>query len=762
MANVERSAVDAVSSAPQTKVRSGIVDRVAHPINLAVPVVAVAFYLLWRHHLIASISYWAILATLLAAEGTSVVAFGLWGEARVGWRLWALVGADLSAIGAVIYAIGWGPVFAIALILGAADMMRRSGSSVTRPAIVASTVIIGMGQLGVGIGFVPSLIHPPLAHSLAGLEWAGLILTIALLGWFAAGWEKAEEELRHRERHFSALVTNSRDIVIVAGADGVLKYTSPAFESVLGYTSAAAHSLMGDVLLHPDDRTALRAAMAAAALSATSAINEEVRLRRADGEWLWFEAAISNLTDDPDVNGFVADLRDITRRKDAEERLAHAALHDALTGLPNRTLILDRTEQMLSRARRSRQSVAALFIDLDNFKDINDTLGHEAGDKLLRALAQRFEGMLRASDTVGRMGGDEFVVLTESVSEAAGPEMVAERIQDVLREPFHVEGFETVPLIVSASIGIAIGDRPSADELLRDADIALYRAKALGKDRSAVFEPAMQSAVSDRLELEMDLRSALDRDEFLLLYQPVFDLDNVRACGVEALIRWRHPTRGLLAPDLFIPTLEDTGLIIEVGRWVLDEACRQAAAWHGRGHQITMSVNVSMRQLDTDVLVDHVRHALSSSGLAPGSLILEVTETTLMRDTDATVRRLRALKELGVLVAIDDFGTGYSSLAYLRQFPVDALKIDRSFVAAMGESTESVALVHTLVQLGRSLGIETLAEGIEDQWQLERLQGERCELGQGFLFSRPVDPTAVEALFVQVPKHREPTVASER
>jgi len=651
-------------------------------------------------------------------------------------------------------------VFAIALILGAADMMRRSGSAVTRPSIVAGTVIIGAGQLGVAIGVVPSLIHAPLAHSLAGLEWAGLILTIALLGWFAAGREQAEEELRHRERHFSALVTNSSDIVIVAGTDGELQYTSPAFESMLGFTKDEAHSLMGATLLHPDDNSALRTAMAAAGLTSGSAITQEIRLRRSDGEWLWFEAAITNLTADPDVHGFVANLRDITRRKDAEERLAHAALHDALTGLPNRTLILDRTDHMLARARRAHMPVAALFVDLDNFKDINDTLGHEAGDKLLRAVAHRFEGMLRASDTVGRMGGDEFVILSESVAVGAGPELLAERIQDIMREPFHIEGFEGVPLVISASIGIATGDRASANDLLRDADIALYRAKALGKDCAAVFEPAMQSAVSDRLELEMDLRSALEQEEFVLLYQPVFDLDNVRACGVEALIRWRHPTRGILPPDEFIPALEDTGMIIEVGRWVLSEACRQAAQWHGRGFAVTMSVNVSMRQLDTDVLVDHVRTALTASGLDPGSLILEVTETTLMRDTDATVRRLRALKELGVLVAIDDFGTGYSSLAYLRQFPVDALKIDRSFVSAMGDSTESVALIHTLVQLGRSLGIETLAEGIEDQWQLERLQGEQCELGQGFLFSRPVDPAAVEALLSQTPAPRVPTVSS--
>ena len=301
-------------------------------------------------------------------------------------------------------------------------------------------------------------------------------------------------------------------------------------------------------------------------------------------------------------------------------------------------------------------------------------------------------------------------------------------------------------MAISASVGIATGVRDSANELLRDADIALYRAKATGKDRWIMFEPAMQSAVLDRLQLEMDLRSALEQQEFLLLYQPVFDLDSVRACGVEALLRWRHPTRGVLAPDDFIPSLEDTGLIVDVGHWVLNEACEQAAQWHRRGHTLTMSVNVSMRQLEVAAFVDHVRGALSASGLDPGSLILEVTETTLMRDTEATVSRLKALKKLGVLVAVDDFGTGYSSLAYLRQFPVDALKIDRSFVAAMGDSAESVALVHTLVQLGRTLGIETLAEGIEEQWQLQRLQVENCERGQGFLFSRPVDPEAIEAL----------------
>jgi diguanylate cyclase (GGDEF)-like protein len=463
--------------------------------------------------------------------------------------------------------------------------------------------------------------------------------------------------------------------------------------------------------------------------------------------------------------GSDASIVNLVRKFDLERKtlaadLVHHALHDGLTGLPNRTLILDRADQMLARAQRENLSVAALFIDLDNFKDINDSLGHEAGDRLLQAVAQRFEAMLRPSDTVGRLGGDEFVVLTESLTQAAGPELVAERIRVVLRQPFYIEGYDQVPLVVSASIGIATGIRDSADELLRDADIALYRAKALGKDRWTAFEPAMQSAVLDRLALERELRSALEMDEFFLLYQPVFDLHSVRACGVEALLRWRHRTRGVLPPDEFIPSLEGTGLIVEVGHWVLTEACQQAAEWHRRGHELTMSVNVSMRQLDHDAFVDHVREALSASGLDPGSLILEVTETTLMRDTDATVSRLKALKELGVLIAIDDFGTGYSSLAYLRQFPVDALKIDRSFVSAMGDSSESVALVQTLVQLGRTLGIETLAEGIEEQWQLQRLQEESCERGQGFLFSRPVDADVIEELLSRTSTLLEPATCS--
>jgi EAL domain-containing protein (putative c-di-GMP-specific phosphodiesterase class I) len=335
------------------------------------------------------------------------------------------------------------------------------------------------------------------------------------------------------------------------------------------------------------------------------------------------------------------------------------------------------------------------------------------------------------------------------LSLSAGSELVAERIREVLREPFVIEGFEGLPVTATASIGIAEGLRPSAQDLLRDADIALYRAKAAGRDRFVVFEHAMQSAAIDRLELKSDLDSALSSDQFFLLYQPIFELDNMHIRGVEALLRWRHPSKGIIAPDNFIPVLEDSGMIVDVGRWVLDEACRQAASWQAKGFPTTMAVNVSMRQLESDGLVDDVRDALAASGLNPGALTIEITESNLMKDAGATVSRLNKLKDLGVMVAIDDFGTGYSSLAYLRQFPVDVLKIDRSFISEMDGSPDSAALIHTLVELGRTLGLVTLAEGIEDTYQLEGLRSEQCDRGQGFIFSRPIEPAEIEELLAR-------------
>jgi len=424
--------------------------------------------------------------------------------------------------------------------------------------------------------------------------------------------------------------------------------------------------------------------------------------------------------------------------------LRHQALHDALTGLPNRVLAIDRAEQMLARARRQQVPVAALYVDVDGFKHVNDTFGHAAGDELLRIVAARLTGVVREGDTAARLSGDEFVVLVEGSSLDAGPELVAERLLDVLRQPCDMNSRVGRQLSITASVGVAMGLRESADELLRDADVALYEAKAAGKNRCMLFQSSMHTAAHDRLALEMDLAEALHNDELFLLYQPTFDLQSEAVIGVEALIRWRHPTRGVLPPLTFIPIAEESGQIVPIGRWVLRSACEQAAAWHRQGHRIGVAVNVSAHQLDHDELIEDVRQALADSGLDPAALTLEITETALMRDTIATARRLTALKELGVRIAIDDFGTGYSSLAYLRQFPVDALKIDRSFISGIAASKESAALIHTLVQLGKTLHLETLAEGIEEQTQLRALQRQHCDHGQGFLFARPLDVAAIE------------------
>jgi diguanylate cyclase (GGDEF)-like protein len=419
-------------------------------------------------------------------------------------------------------------------------------------------------------------------------------------------------------------------------------------------------------------------------------------------------------------------------------QLQHQALHEPLTGLPNRVLVIDRAEQMLSRAKRMHAPAAALFIDLDDFKQINDRFGHSAGDELLQTIAARLQAVLRDGDTVGRLGGDEFVALVEPGTFDIAPELVAERILDVLRQPIMLHKTGGRIARITASIGVATAQGPSAEGLLRDADVALYEAKQTGRDRYVLFESAMQTTLQERLLLQSDLREALARDELFLLYQPTLDLELERIVGVEALIRWRHPIRGIIAPDTFIPLAEETGLIIPIGRWVLAQACRQAAIWHMQDLSIQVSVNVSARQLDHEELVDDVRSALQDSGLKPASLTLEITETALMRDAEVTGQLLAKLKALGVRIAIDDFGTGYSSLAYLRQFPVDILKIDRTFITGLANSADSRALAHTLIALGKTLGLQALAEGIEDQDQLEILKYEQCDLGQGFLFARPL------------------------
>ena len=433
------------------------------------------------------------------------------------------------------------------------------------------------------------------------------------------------------------------------------------------------------------------------------------------------------------------------------DQVRHQALHDALTGLPNRSLVLDRLDQALARTKRDGTVAAAMFIDLDGFKDVNDSLGHAAGDRLLVAVADRFRATVRGSDTLGRLGGDEFVVVAEGASLADGPQPIAERILEVMHTPFELQGIDS-RLSVTASIGITMGDREAAGELLRDADIALYHAKEQGKNCFILYEPEMSQRAADRMELEKQVRIATERQQLFLLYQPFFDLCTGRVIGAEALLRWRHPERGVVDAQEFVPVLEDVGLGVEVGQKVLAEATRQGSHWHQLGHPIDISVNVSRGQLECGHLANDIARVLSHFGFPASSFVVEVAESCFNRNLPNVLLELSRIRELGVRVAVDDFGTVSSSLASLSQFPVDEVKIDRSFIARIDGAEDGAALIHVLVELGKALGLRTLAEGIETTAQVSHLQRERCDGGQGFLLARPLPPEAIEELLAAAPR----------
>jgi diguanylate cyclase (GGDEF)-like protein len=441
--------------------------------------------------------------------------------------------------------------------------------------------------------------------------------------------------------------------------------------------------------------------------------------------------------DESGVRELVSVTRDISERKQAEIELSHAALHDTLTGLPNRALFLDRLGLALRRTERRSGSVAVLFCDLDRFKVVNDSLGHDAGDRLLVDVAKRIVTALRPADTVARFGGDEFTILCEDIAGEIEAATIAQRIVDVFRDPFVLEDGE-VFLATSLGIAIARGTDDRAEDLIRDADAAMYRAKERGKGRYEIFDEAMRADAVARLETESALRRALDRGELLLHYQPEVDIVTGEVRGFEALVRWDHPARGLLAPSAFIPLAEETGLIVPIGEWVLREACTEATRWAGMSDEpLTLSVNLSARQLAQQDLVAMVRRAVAETGIDPSTLCLEITESAVMESGSATTAQLRALKSIGVRLAIDDFGTGFSSLAHLRRFPVDVLKIDGTFVAGLGHEPQDASIAAAVISLAHALGLETVAEGIETDEQHTVLRGLGCDLGQGYLFGHP-------------------------
>jgi diguanylate cyclase (GGDEF)-like protein len=466
----------------------------------------------------------------------------------------------------------------------------------------------------------------------------------------------------------------------------------------------------------------------------------EKRYQHKHGHTVWVLLTVSLFRDRQSKSSrFIFQIQDITDRKRAEERLLHDAFHDALTGLPNRALFVDHLKLSIERSKRGGEEFfAVLFLDLDRFKVINDSLGHMVGDQLLIGIARRLETCLRPGDTVARLGGDEFTILLEDIVDICEAINVAERVEKELSSPFNLGGHE---VFTTVSIGIAsseIGyERP--DDILRDADTAMYRAKSMGKARHEVFDRTMHAHAMNLLKLETDLRRALERQEFALFYQPVISLETLCITGFEALIRWQHPEYGFISPAEFIPVAEETGLILPIGQWVLREACRQMREWQqyiDTDVPLSISVNLSAKQFMQPDLMKQVKDALSETGLAPQCLKLEITESVVMENIEMTTDMLRQLREFGVESSIDDFGTGYSSLSYLHRFPSSTLKIDRSFVSRMNDHSENAEIVRTIIMLARNLGMSVIAEGIETKAQLEQLRAMTCEQGQGYYFAK--------------------------
>lgn len=556
------------------------------------------------------------------------------------------------------------------------------------------------------------------------------------------------EALRQSERHFRSLIENALDTITILAADGTIMYESPAVERVLGYTPEELIGTSVFDLVHPEDLGQVSEAFARAGGATGATTSLELRFRHKDESWRTLEVVGKNLLHDPSVGGIVVNARDVTQRREAEARLVHDAFHDRLTGLPNRALFMDRLAHLVRRGQRdAAPGFTVLFVDVDRFKPVNDSLGHGVGDQLLVETGRRLEGCLRPGDTVARVGGDEFALLLDGSSTAAEAEAIAGRIHAAMERPFSLDGRQ---VYATLSIGIALGTRlySRGEDVLRDADIAMYRSKKSGRARSEIFDRTMHEQAVARLELETSLRLAVERGEFVLHFQPIVSLQDGRMVGQEALLRWQHPERGLLMPDEFLGMAEETGLIVSIGWWVLEEAARRASQWWSPERDGPyVAVNLSATQISQPDLVHQVQAVLARTGAPPESIRIELTENVIMKHAEATVRTLSSLRSVGVSLMIDDFGTGYSSLSYLHRFATQALKIDDAFIAPIGPAGENSEIVRTIVALADELDMEVVAEGVETPAQLRMVRILGCRSAQGYHLGRPVDgDTAGESL----------------
>ena len=577
--------------------------------------------------------------------------------------------------------------------------------------------------------------------------------------------ERHVEALRESEERFRNAFDYATIGMALVSPEGRWLQVNHSLCEILGYTEEELLSDTFQKITHAEDLDTMLNNIGELLEGKIPSYQTQKRYLHKQGHVVWSHLGVS-LIRDAQGNSLrlLFQVQDITDRKRAEDRLVHDAFHDALTGLPNRALFMDHLKMAINRSKRNDERLfAALFLDLDRFKTINDSLGHMVGDQLLVGIARRLESCLRPGDTVARLGGDEFTILLEDLTDAGEAAEIAGRVQAELSAPFVLSGHE---VFTTASIGIALSaiGYEQAEDLLRDADTAMYRAKTLGKKRHEMFDRAMHDRAMSLLQLETDLRRAVERNEFVLQYQPIISVETYMIQGFEALVRWQHPERGFIQPAEFIPMAEETGLIIPIGQWVLNEACRQMREWQGNlfvGAPLTMSVNLSGKQFTQPDLIEQISRTLRETGLAPRNLKLEITESMVMENIETTVGMLQQIRALGVELSIDDFGTGYSSLSYLHRFPINTLKIDRSFVSSMNDNTENFEIVRTIITLARSLEMDVIAEGVETRSQLEQLRNLECDYAQGYLLSRPLSAKDAAELLNKVYAYTPAPVPTE-
>ena len=676
------------------------------------------------------------LAVRLAANGL------YWYDVLLGPRSFS------GTIAAVLYHFAW-------LAFGLTSLVQRAGapsvaattSAEPEAASTLPTLTAALGYLVLGSAVLRELSLDVGILVVGGVGLTAAILARHLVAVRAGARLAAERAARTQEARFRSLVENASDVILVVAEDLRVRFHTPSAERFFGRPGREIEAATLLELVHPEDREIARGLVVEALGQPGSSAAAEWRASRAGDDWCFVEARANTVSGDPHLTGAILTLRSVHERKVLEARLAHQAFHDPLTHLANRVLFADRLEHALVRARRGGRPVAVLFVDLDDFKNVNDSYGHSTGDQLLVELSRRLAACVRAGDTAARLGGDEFAVLLDEGGGLETAREIAERVAEAVRAPFLLAGRE---IVLGASLGIAVseGGGETAGDLLRNADVAMYRAKEAGKGRVVVFEASMQTAVRERLELEGDLRGALARGEFALLFHPIVLLASGRIVGAEALLRWNHPRRGQLRPAEFFSAAETGGILLEIGAWAVEEACRLARRWpitDMPGRLPLVCVNVSPRLFATRDFVSRVEGAIAAASLPAGRLVLEMTEGAAVEDATTMFATMRRLKALGVRLAIDDFGTGYSSLSYLQDLPVDVLKLDKLFVDGLGGAGRSRLLTRGILDLARALGKLVVAEGIEHAEQAERLQELGCTLGQGFLFSQPVGADVIEA-----------------